>query len=157
MGETSERLYGWGYQGQSIADLLSFAMASNIEVVVDVRLNPMSRKKGFSKRALNEALAAAHLIYLHRPALGNPRDNREAFASPGTTGGRAAHERFREEVLASTDGDEAIRELVLLLTTSPVALLCWLLGLAVGVVARRWAGCGCEWSRSPRIWSDQAS
>jgi len=125
MGETSGGLYGWGYQGQSVEDLLSFAKANGIEVVVDVRLNPISRKRGFSKRALNEALAASQVTYLHRPALGNPRDNRDAFASPGTTGGRAAHQRFREEVLGSNDGDEAIRELVLLLTKSPVALLCF--------------------------------
>lgn len=52
-----------------------------IQVVIDVRLNPVSRKKGFSKRSLTDALNAANIDYLHEPDLGNPRDNRTAFRS----------------------------------------------------------------------------
>jgi uncharacterized protein (DUF488 family) len=52
---------GWGYEGRTVADLVEFTRAMGAEWVVDVRLNPLSRKPGFSKRALATDLAAAAL------------------------------------------------------------------------------------------------
>ncbi|MDQ3504076.1 MAG: DUF488 domain-containing protein [Actinomycetota bacterium] len=59
-------------------------------MLLDVRLNAISRKPGFSKKRLTAALAAVGIGYRHARALGNPRDNREPFHSadprPGTAG-----------------------------------------------------------------------
>ncbi|WP_418606636.1 DUF488 family protein [Georgenia sp. SUBG003] len=59
-----ERLIGWGYEGRSI-DLLALTKATGAKTVADVRLNPISRKAGFSKRALSAALDAADVRYVH--------------------------------------------------------------------------------------------
>jgi hypothetical protein len=85
---------GVGYEGKDIASFLEELTAWKIGTVVDVRLNPISRKKGFSKKALSEALAEAGIGYSHMPALGNPKDNREGFWAPGTAAAKDAGERF---------------------------------------------------------------
>jgi hypothetical protein len=53
---------GWGCEGRSVADLVEFARAMGAAWIVDVRLNPISRKPGLSKRALAQALDAARLV-----------------------------------------------------------------------------------------------
>ncbi|WP_448759848.1 DUF488 domain-containing protein [Actinomyces oricola] len=55
--------------------------------LVDVRLNPVSRVRGFSKNRLRERLEASGLVYEHRPELGNPKNNRAGYAARDT--GRA--------------------------------------------------------------------
>jgi uncharacterized protein (DUF488 family) len=50
-----------------------------VRLVVDVRLTPMSRKRGLSKHGLAQTLNEAGIDYLHLPQLGNPRDNRDAY------------------------------------------------------------------------------
>lgn len=125
MTRTPHPLHGWGYEGRTVDDLIAFTANHQIQVVVDVRLNAISRRRGFSKRGLAEALTATGVTYLHRPALGNPRDNREGFATPDVLEGRQAHDRFRSDVLDTDGAREAVRELAVVLTRSPVALLCF--------------------------------
>jgi len=45
---------------------------ARVEVVVDVRALPLSRRKGFSKTALRAALESAGIAYRHVRAAGNP-------------------------------------------------------------------------------------
>ena len=52
-------LIGIGYEGRTLAPFVDDLVARGVTRVVDVRLNPVSRKPGFSKRALAAALAAA--------------------------------------------------------------------------------------------------
>ncbi|WP_022894774.1 DUF488 domain-containing protein [Agromyces subbeticus] len=47
-----------------------------VTALVDVRLNALSRKHGFSKKSLAEGLAGYGITYLHRPQLGNPCDEK---------------------------------------------------------------------------------
>ena len=63
-------------------------------ILVDVRLNPISRKRGFSKRLLSASLAEAGINYWHVPELGNPRWNREGFGGPPAEV-RKARARFK--------------------------------------------------------------
>jgi uncharacterized protein (DUF488 family) len=72
-------LIGIGYEGRAVAPFVEDLVARGVTRVVDVRLNPVSRKPGFSKRALAAALADAGIAYEHQPALGNPRENRPGF------------------------------------------------------------------------------
>ncbi|MEE6273318.1 DUF488 domain-containing protein [Georgenia sp. MJ206] len=85
----------------------------------------MSRKPGFSKRRLSDALSEADISYVHLPALGNPRDNRAGFADTGGTAGREARKRFAAEILAEPKGKEAIGSVVRLADSSAVILLCY--------------------------------
>lgn len=71
--ERSRGVVGVGYEGRDAEQFVRDLDSADIAVVVDVRLNPISRKKGFSKRTLAEHLAAAGIGYEHLPALGNLR------------------------------------------------------------------------------------
>lgn len=84
-----------------------------MESLVDVRLNPISRKPGFSKRQLGDALAEAGIGYRHERALGNPRDNREPFD-------QERYEAYLREV-----GPAALAEVTELAGSVRIALLCY--------------------------------
>lgn len=49
-----------------------------MELVLDVRALPLSRRPGFSKSALAGALAEAGIGYEHLKALGTPKEGRDA-------------------------------------------------------------------------------
>ncbi len=68
-----------GYEGRTVDDLVGELVANGVEVLVDVRLTPTSRKRGFSKRSLAEAVTASGIEYAHVPELGNPKDNRDGL------------------------------------------------------------------------------
>jgi uncharacterized protein (DUF488 family) len=73
-------IVGTGYEGTDLDSFISYLTEQRISVLADVRLTPISRKRGFSKRALAEALAAAGISYLHLRSLGNPKVNRAGFS-----------------------------------------------------------------------------
>lgn len=116
---------GVGYEGRSIEDLVAHLHALDIRTLVDVRLNAISRKRGFSKRGLCAALEEAGIRYEHRPELGNARDNRAGFAEEGRTeAGRAARDLYAE-TLHADHASAAIDELAQLASRERVALLCF--------------------------------
>jgi uncharacterized protein (DUF488 family) len=84
---------GVGYEGKTPDAFIRELAASGTQLLVDVRLNPVSRKSGFSKRPLAAALADAGISYCHAPQLGNPAWNRPGFAGTSEEV-RAARERF---------------------------------------------------------------
>lgn len=116
---------GWGYEGHSIEDLLNECKRLHAAYVVDIRLNAISRKKGFSKTALSNALAGAGVDYVHLRALGNPKDNRLGFAHPGTPEAERAHKRFNDEVLGTPEAHRQLGELAELTRRGNVIILCF--------------------------------
>jgi uncharacterized protein (DUF488 family) len=66
-----------GYEGRSVDDFVATLRAAKIDRVIDVRALPLSRRRGFSKTKLSEALASAKIEYVHLRIAGNPyRDQR---------------------------------------------------------------------------------
>ena len=63
-------LFTFGYEGLPIEAFIQRLRDARVELIVDVRELPLSRKKGFSKTALREHLAAAGIGYTHIPAQG---------------------------------------------------------------------------------------
>lgn len=110
-----------GYEGRSQADLLDALTRHGATVVVDVRLNPISRKPGLSKTRLAEALAAAGIEYRHLKALGNPRANRSPFHE-----GRIAEgcDEFRK-LLAAPEAESALQQIVDESRNTTLAVLCF--------------------------------
>jgi uncharacterized protein (DUF488 family) len=58
-----------GYQSHTPRTFLAMLSRNRVEVLVDVRQNPISRKSGFSKRALEDFVASRGIVYLHFPCL----------------------------------------------------------------------------------------
>jgi uncharacterized protein (DUF488 family) len=112
-------LVSLGYEGRSVDELVAGLLRQSVTVLVDVRLTPLSRKPGLSKRKLAEALQAAGIRYLHLRALGNPKDNRVQFRA----GDPDSHAVFRQ-LMTEREGAEALRHVAELLDGETVALLC---------------------------------
>jgi uncharacterized protein (DUF488 family) len=113
-------LYSVGYEGVTADELLTRLREAGVDVLADVRLTPLSRKPGLSKRRLAENLAEAGIQYVHLPALGNPKDNRPAFLR----GEAAAWDRYRAG-LGAPEADDALDEIAALAQEHRVAVLCF--------------------------------
>jgi uncharacterized protein (DUF488 family) len=90
-------IVGVGYEGQDLSEFINLLKRMDTRILADVRLNPVSRKRGFSKRLLAASLADAGISYSHFPELGNPRWNREGFGGPPAEV-RTARARFRDMI-----------------------------------------------------------
>jgi uncharacterized protein (DUF488 family) len=113
------RIYSVGYEGFTQHGFVEAMSQSSVDVVVDVRLNAVSRRAGFSKRGLKEALELAGVAYVHEPGLGNPLENRDSFRNGDGTAGR----RRIEKMLANGSG-EALGRVVELARSKRIAILC---------------------------------
>lgn len=90
-----------------------------MEWVVDVRDLPQSRRAGFSRRPLQDALADVGIVYEHRRELGNPPALREVFRAGRLIEGREAYRSHLR------DGREwALDTLSDRVSDRPTAMLC---------------------------------
>lgn len=71
-------LHTIGYEGSSIDDFLAMLESAGINLLIDVRDVPISRKRGFSKNGLASSLALRRIEYLHLKGLGDPKPGRVA-------------------------------------------------------------------------------
>lgn len=93
--------------------------AAGVRRVLDVRELPISRRRGFAKTALAEAMAGAGMEYVHIRALGNPKPLRDMYKAGKVAEGRAAYRRF-----LLSERRQALDELLVLLREKPSALMC---------------------------------
>jgi uncharacterized protein (DUF488 family) len=117
---TRPAIAGIGYEGKEQGALIDALRAQQIDVVVDVRLNPVSRKPGFSKGTLSRALEAAGIRYVHERSLGTPPTERAGLHGKHREEARA-EVRARLEATAP-DAIQRIRDLA---AKERVALLCF--------------------------------
>ncbi|WP_420611956.1 DUF488 family protein [Candidatus Spongiisocius sp.] len=108
-----------GYERRSIEEFVEMLSANRVDVLVDVRLNPISRKRGFSKTALTKALDEVGIAYRHERSLGNPKENRDPFRR----GLQSARDRYVQHLQngASTSYGSVIN----LARDTRIALLCY--------------------------------
>ena len=69
--------FSLGYEGKTIDEYLNLLIKNNIQVIFDVRRNPISRKFGFSKSRLSTYAENIHVKYIHLPSLGVPSKYRK--------------------------------------------------------------------------------
>ena len=121
MTATSDRptIISIGYERRDVGELIGLLKANGVVTLVDVRLNPISRKKGFSKKALAAALGDAGIEYRHEHELGNPKENRDPFRR----GLESARQRYRRHL--QTGAFSVYEQVVDLASTSRIALLCY--------------------------------
>jgi len=115
------RIFTIGYEATTMAEFLSALQQAGIERVIDVRAVPNSRRPGFSKNPLKNALAEVGIDYVHLKALGTPADGRAAARA----GRHADLERIYAGQLDLPEAivqSEQMRELA---DDKPSALLCF--------------------------------
>ena len=96
------QLWTIGYQGRAQHDVIGLLVEAGVELLVDVRLRPMSRKPGFSKKALAAALPLDGIAYEHRVALGTPLDIRGLFRAGEL---EEARRQYREYLVGAAAAD----------------------------------------------------
>ena len=115
------KLFTIGYEGACPEDFVATLQRAGIQLIIDIRQLPQSRRRGFSKNQLTAILADADIEYYHVRQLGDPKHGRDAARA-----GRM--DEFRQifnahmELQASMD---ALAETSLLAKQKPSALLCY--------------------------------
>lgn len=124
MANPGQGIIGIGYQGLDLDALTDQLLGWGVETLVDVRLNAISRKRGFSKKALEAHLLSRGIRYIHMPELGNARANRAGFSEPGTAVGDQARTQFRD-ALSTPEATAKLDELAALADSSWIAVFCF--------------------------------
>lgn len=119
--DTPLAVCGIGYEMATVASVMAALMAAGVEVLIDVRALPLSRKPGFSKTALAAAAQEAGIEYRHFKALGTPKEGRAAARK----GDRATLARVYAGQLELPAALAAAAELRDLASCRKVALLCF--------------------------------
>lgn len=116
----AQTLYTFGYEGLQIETFIARLGANRVQAVFDVRAMPLSRKRGFSKRSLADALHRAGIVYAHVPALGCPKAIRDRYKADHDW---AAYSEAFHGYLNTQPG--AIRELARLASKGECCLVCF--------------------------------
>ena len=115
------RIFTIGYEAATMADFLAALTAAGVERVIDVRALPLSRRPGFSKTPLKNALAEQGIGYVHLKALGTPAEGREAAR-------KGRHAELERIYAGQLELPEAIAQGALMIELAremPGALLCF--------------------------------
>jgi uncharacterized protein (DUF488 family) len=113
-------LFTIGYEGATPDRLIETLREAGVTMLVDVRELPNSRRPGFAKRALSEALGHAGIGYRHVRALGTPAEGRAA-ARAGRTG---EMKRIFGARLAGGEAQAAVAALAAEAREARLCLLC---------------------------------
>jgi uncharacterized protein (DUF488 family) len=116
----TDHIFTFGYEGLTLDAFIARLKSARVKTVIDVRANPLSRKRGFSKGALSAALDAVGIAYTHMPAMGCPKPVRERYKHDSNW---AAYTRgFLTYMKAQRD---ALVELTQIAKASPSCLICF--------------------------------
>jgi uncharacterized protein (DUF488 family) len=115
------RIFTIGYEATTQAEFLAALKEAGVKRVIDVRAVPNSRRPGFSKTPLRNALAEEGIDYVHLRALGTPADGRAAARAN-------RHADLKRIYAGQLELPEAIAQgaqLIELAKEMPSALLCY--------------------------------
>ena len=114
------QIYTIGYEGLDPKRFFQLLNRCGVEMIVDVRDLPVSRKKGFSKSSLSHLCDENEIQYEHLPALGCPREIRHPYREDNDWAKYTVH--FKKYL--SKQG-EALKEVARLATKRRICLLCF--------------------------------
>ena len=115
------KLFTIGYEATTMGEFLGALQEAGVERVIDVRAVPNSRRPGFSKTPLRNALADAGIDYVHLRALGTPAAGREAARK----GRHAELQRIYDGQLELPEAMAEGAQMLALAAEKPSALLCY--------------------------------
>lgn len=110
-----------GYEGATVEDFLATLRIADVQVLIDIRDVPVSRKRGFSKKALAGVLERAGLEYVHLRNLGDPKPGREA----AKRGDMKAFQRIFRAHMEGTDAQDALVQASDIAARARACLLCF--------------------------------
>ena len=115
------RIFTIGYESTTVAEFIAALQSAGVKRVIDVRAVPNSRRPGFSKTPLRNALAEEGIDYVHLRALGTPADGRAAARA----GRHEDLERIYAGQLELPEATAQGAQMVDLAKEEPSALLCY--------------------------------
>jgi uncharacterized protein (DUF488 family) len=110
-----------GYEGAEIDAFLATLSLAGVQHLVDVRDIPISRKRGFSKSKLADALSTIGIRYTHLKALGDPKEGREAMKR----GDYRGFLNIYNQHIAAEEAQQALHFAAEIARQENVALLCY--------------------------------
>ena len=110
-----------GYEGATVGEFLDALQQAGVQRVIDIRAVPNSRRPGFSKTPLRNALGEVAIDYVHLRALGTPADGRAAARA----GRMADLERIYAGQLELPEAMAEAAQMLALAKEKPSALLCY--------------------------------
>ena len=116
------KIWTVGHSTRSGEEFVEILKAQGIEVLVDVRTYPGSRRyPQFNREALSESLKAAGIEYKHEPRLGGRRR-----ARPDSHNSAWRNEQFRgyADHMETEEFKNGVRELLELAAKARVAVMC---------------------------------
>lgn len=113
------KLYTIGYEGMELHSFIGTLKAYEVDLLLDVRDFPSSRKRGFSKTPLREALEGEGIAYRHEKLLGTPKPIRDKVKQDGD------HKAFFKSFKRHLDKQEPLLEQLAKELKGNVALMCW--------------------------------
>lgn len=113
-------LFSVGYEAMNIEGFILKLQRNGIKTIVDVREKPISRKKGFAKSALSQALRSAGIDYVHVREMGSPENARKDLHS------NKNWQKFEEKYLEYLAGQrESLVELSMKIKAGAFCLMCF--------------------------------
>jgi len=110
-----------GYEQATQSAVVAALLEAGVEVLVDVRYLPLSRRPGFSKNSLKAAIEEAGIAYRHFRDLGTPAEGRAA----ARRGDHAELARVYSGQLELPEALKQMAELRALAEERRVCLLCY--------------------------------
>lgn len=98
-----------GYELADLADFIATLKQAGINRLIDIRELPISRRKGFAKKALSEALTHAGIEYVHLRGLGDPKEGRQAVRAGNLAQFERTFTKHMESERAQADLQSAVR------------------------------------------------
>jgi uncharacterized protein (DUF488 family) len=113
-------VYTVGYQQKSVDGFFDGLLRAGIQVVVDVRANPVSRKYGFARSSMRGIAEKLGMEYRHLPRLGIPSEERAGLGTEASY--KRLLDMYEHQILPERRAD--VDELARMMKTKPSVLVC---------------------------------
>jgi len=113
-------VFSIGYEGKSLKTFIEILQENSIKQLIDIRELPLSRKRGFSKNSLKNALREAGIIYNNIKELGTDKKSRDIYKKTGDLA-----KLLEEYNIRFNDNKEAFELLKALIYYKPSAIMCF--------------------------------
>lgn len=113
-------LFTCGYEGLTIDEFTGMLQKAGVDLLLDIRELPLSRRRGFSKTGLATVMESKGIQYLHLRSLGCPKEIRLRYKEDGDW---SAYARAFEAYLRTQDA--AVADVAGTALTRTACLLCF--------------------------------